>query len=1075
MNFSEIFIRRPVLSIVLSLLILLMGLQGAQSLAVRQYPKIDETVIGVRTFYAGASAALIQGFITDPVSKAVASAEDVDYVTSSSSQSSSNVSVHMRLGTDPDKALTNVMTKVQSVRGTLPREAEDPVVTKGTGYNQPLLYIGFWSEKMNQQQIAEYLIRVVAPLLSTVPGVADARVIGSPSFAMRIWLDPMRLAAHNITAAEVTQAIQRSNFLSAPGKIKSELYAYAVETDTTLRTPEAFGMLPLRGQGNDVVRLRDVAKVELGPQNYDFGVRLEEGKGVFIGMFPTPAANPLDVAKGVHALFPSIKANLPPGLSAQIDYDGAAPIEASIHEVFVTMAEAVGVVILVILLFLGSARTVLIPTVTIPLSLVGVCFVLSMLGYSINLLTLLAMVLAIGLVVDDAIVVVENVHRHLALGQKPREAAIAAMKEILGPVVAMTITLAAVYAPIGFVQGLTGALFREFAFALAGAVIISGFIAVTLSPMMSARILKHEDHDRHRRAETFPAALARKRPAFARAMLALRNLVADLPEYSDRSFAWLAERYQALLRSALALRGSIVLLSGLVLLTAAVLFMRTPSELAPKEDEGFAMTRIMGPRYATTPYMEDVLNRFNAAVGKLPDTQTTFSIVGGFGGPNSVFHAFVLKPWSERRPISKIVDQIQKAAGTVPGAQIAVFPATSLPGASDGFPVQYVIRSTASFDHVYDVAQQIRAKAMQSGRFMMLENSATYDAPQVRIEVDRERAATLGVSVSDIGSTLSTLMSEGWVSRFDRDDHSYQVIPQVSQLDRYDPESMGHFYVRSHSGDMVPLSALVKIATKAGPQSIDQFNQLNAATIGGVPTPGTTLGEAIDTLRNIAHQVMPDGFFEDFTGQARLSQQEGSSLGIAFIFAVIVIYLVLAAQFESFRDPLIIMTAVPLSIFGALVPLNIGSMIFLRVNGASLNIYTQLGLITLVGLIAKHGILLVQFANDRRAAGVPLEEAIIESARVRLRPILMTTAAMVMGVVPLLFASGAGAAARFAIGLVIASGMAIGTCFTLFVVPVFYTYIARKDSVLAALPAEAARPIAPEMAGEEERPLRRAL
>jgi len=1055
MTLSEVFIRRPVLSVVVSLLILLMGLQSALSLAVRQYPKVEDTVITVTTAYPGAASELIQGFITTPIAQAVSSTENVDYVTSSSQQGKSSVLVHMRLGADPDKALTEVLAKVQTVRGILPQDAEDPIVIKGTGFNLPLMFVGFWSKAMTPQQISEYLTRVVSPRLATVPGVAETRTLGAPNFAMRIWLDPIQLASHNVTAAEVSAAIRNANFLAAPGKVQSEVYAYAVQTDTTLRTPEAFGMLPLRGSGEQVVRLRDVARVELGAQNYDERVILKDGEGVFIAIFTTPGANPLEVAKAIRVLFPSIEANMPPGLKMQINYDSSVPIQASIHEVFKTMAEAVLIVILVIFLFLGSLRTVLIPTVTIPLSLVGVCFVLLALGYSINLMTLLAMVLAIGLVVDDAIVVVENVHRHLDMGQKPIDAAISAMKEIFGPIIAMTITLAAVYAPIGFVQGLTGTLFREFAYALAGAVIISGVIAVTLSPMMSSRILKHEtdegEEGSRRAAEGAERFFVRLAGAHAARLGWLRRLISNtavffehFPQHIDRVFARLSARYQSLLRAALAQRIWIAGLVVVVLGTTFVLFKSTPGELAPKEDEGFVMAFVTGPRYATADYTAEVLKRFGTAVGELPEEQTDFGMIGLFGGVNSGFRGFVLKPWSERGKSAMVLEkELQKKASTVSGAGLAVIVPSTLPGTGDGLPVQYVLRTVGDPDQVYAVAEKVVQRAMQSGRFIIVQNSMSYDLPQVKIEIDRERAAALGVPVSDIGATLSTLMSEAWVSRFDQGNRSYQVIPQVNPADRFDPEKMGQFYVRGQSGSMVPLSALVTIKTDAGPQAIEQFNQLNSATLSAIPMPGTTLNDAIQVLRDIAKEVMPDGFFEEYAGQARIAAQEGNSLAMAFIFAVLVIYLVLAAQFESFRDPLIIMTAVPLSIFGALVPLNLGAV--LQVNGASVNIYSQLGLITLVGLIAKHGILLVQFANDRRAAGVSREEAIIEAAHVRLRPILMTTAAMVMGVMPLLIASGAGASARFSIGLVIASGMAVGTVFTLFVVPVFYTYISKRE------------------------------
>lgn len=1060
MNVAEIFVRRPVLAVVVSLLILLMGLQGAISLSVRQYPKVDETVITINTAYPGANGELIQGFITTPIAKAVASVEDVDYVTSSSAQSLSTVTVRMRLGVSPDKALTEVLAKVQTVKEELPRDAEDPVISKGRGLNMPLLFLAFWSQEMNPQQISEYLRRVVAPKLATIPGVANAQIMGASEFAMRVWLDPMRMAAHNVTAAEIANAVRNSNFLAAPGKVQSEFYAYSVQTDTTLKSPESFGLLPVRGVGADVVRLRDVAKIELGPQNYEQRVVLESGVGVFIGIFGTPSANPLEVADAVKKMYPDIARSLPSGLHGRVNFDSSEPIQASIIEVFKTMSEAVLVVILVIMLFLGSFRAVVIPTVTIPLSLIGVCFVLYALGYSINLLTLLAMVLAIGLVVDDAIVVVENVHRHLDMGQKPADAAISAMKEIFGPIVAMTATLAAVYAPIGFVQGLTGTLFREFAFALAGAVIISGVIAVTLSPMMSARLLASEARNKSK-------------------------ALSDFSEKVERTFANLALKYRALLAQALGMKKSVARFSALVIATSVILFLTTPSELAPAEDEGFIMSFINAPGYATADYTENVVRWIGKSLGKVEDTKTTFAVVGVMGPSNSALRNYVLKPWGERhRSQAEITSQIRNGMQGVTGANVAVFTPSTLPGTSDGYPIQYVLRTVGSPEQVYDIAEKVRQKALATGKFFVMQNSMSYDTPHARVLIDRERAATLGVAIADIGTTLNTLLSENWISRFDQENRSYQIIPQVNPKDRFSPEKLNGFYVRSDSGAMVPLSALVRIETIAGPQAIEQFNQLNSATLEGVPAAGTSLNDGIKILRDIAKNVAPAGFFYDVIGEARVAEQSGNSLAFTFVFAILVIYLVLAAQFESFRDPLIIMTAVPLSIFGALIPLNLLSFFFglpMQYSGASLNIYTELGLITLVGLIAKHGILIVQFANDRRKSGVSVEEAVLDAAQVRLRPILMTTAAMVMGVVPLLVASGAGAASRQAMGLVIASGMSIGTLFTLFVLPVFYVVLSRK-TVAVAKPAEGPRPLiakAPEkILGPDEAfpgPRRRAL
>ncbi len=1011
MNFSEIFIRRPVLSIVVSLLILLLGYQGMQSMQIRQYPEVEETVITVATAYPGASADVIQGFITTPIAKAVSSTENIDYVTASSAQGSSSVQVRLRLGADPDKALSEVISKTQQVRRFLPTDAEDSIITKGTGQNFAIMYLAFSSDRMKPREITEYLTRVIQPRLATVEGVADAQILGGQNFAMRIWLDPVRMASRNLTAGDVATAVRNSNFVASPGKTENEYVAVAVEADTTLKSPETFGALPIKGAGDTVVRLRDVARVELGAQDDTVKTSFQGKQGVFIGVFPTPSANPLTTSNGIHAILPTIDAELPPGMASLVVFDSTVFIRASINEVFYTIGEAVLIVVLVIFLFLGSARSVMIPVVTIPLSLVGVCFFLFLFGYSINLLTMLAMVLAIGLVVDDAIVVVENIHRHIEHGERPLDAAIAGMREIFSAILAMTVTLAAVYAPIGFTQGLTGSLFREFAFALAGAVVISGFVALTVAPMMSGRLLKSHDQEN---------------PA---------GLVARI----DRIFDRVATAYAAALSMVLDSRPVVLILGVVILGTMVFMFQNTRRELSPPEDQGALFALITAPRYATSGYTAHYVDQFDEAVGPVPETVRRFSVVGFGGGGQSAagnrgIAIWGFKSWSERtRSTAEIQQQIQGGLSKVPGVEALVFSPPSLPG-TGGLPVQYVVRSIGDSDQVYEVAERIKAQAMRSGKFFVVQNSLAFDLPRAHVLIDRDRAASLGVAISEIGATLNVLLSETRITRFDLANRSYDVIPQVDDAFRLDPDSLGRFYVRSLSGGMVPLSAVTKVQTQAGPVAIEQFNQLNSATLSALPAPGVTSSEGLAAIREAAAQVMPSGFFEDFIGESRLSRQEGNTLALAFGLAVIVIYLVLAAQFESFREPLIIMMAVPLSIFGALIPLYLGF--------GTLNIYTQVGLITLVGLITKHGILMVQFAKARRLEGISRRDAISEAARVRLRPILMTTAAMVLGVLPLILATGAGAAARQAMGIVIAMGMGVGTLFTLFVVPTFYTYIA---------------------------------
>ncbi len=1009
MNVSALFIRRPVLSTVFAFMILLLGFQGLFNLSVRQYPEVEETVITVTTIYPGASAELIQGFITSPIAAAVATTENVDYVTSQSRPSASVVTVQMRLGSNPDVALTEVMSKVQQVRSQLPQEAEDPTIVKGTGMQFATMYLAMQNPNMTAEQLTEYIERVIRPRMSTIPGVAEIQVMGAANYSMRVWIDPVRLAARGLTAAEVLAAINASNFLAAPGKTQNDYVTYSISMQSTLQTPEAFGGLPLKSSGDGVVRLRDVAKVELAAESNDMIVSFGGQRGTFIGVFPTPSANPLDTAQAVIDELPAIQSTLPDGMSITLMFDGTESISASIEEVFKTIAEAVAIVIVIILLFLGSFRSVLMPIVTIPLSLIGVCFFLFLLGYSINLLSLLAMVLAIGLVVDDAIVVVENIHRHIEEGMKPRDAAFKGMTEIAAPVVAMTITLAAVFAPLAFTGGLTGALFREFAVTLAGAVVISGIVALTITPMMAARLLK---------------------PGHSR----FQGIV-------DRTFDRVANRYERLVSGSLKYRPVTLMVVIVLVALTGYLFVKTSSELAPAEDQGALFALINAPSYATTEYTETYVRQIRELTKDIPELDASFSIVGFGGATNSGVAVWAFKDWSERtRSQAEIQQDIQGRLSKVAGVQALVFSPPSLPGAGGGLPISLVIQSTGSPSQVFEVAEKIREEAQKSGRFIIVQNSLAFNAQQVTVTVDRDRAAALNLPVRDIGTTLGLLVGGAAVAQFDRDSNSYDIILQVPKEYRNNPEKLGEFFVRSSTGQMVPLSAVVSVSTNVVATAIEQFNQLNSATIAALPMPGVTTGDGLATIEDIARPLLPESFFIDYSGQSRLESQQGNSIMIAFGLAVVVIYLVLAAQFESFRDPLIIMMSVPLSIFGAIIPLNIGL--------GTLNIYTQVGLITLIGLITKHGILLVEFANQQREEhGLSRAEAIVASAKVRLRPILMTTAAMSLGVVPLIIAAGAGAAARYSMGLVIFTGILIGTAFTLFVVPMFYSFIARKELV----------------------------
>jgi len=1007
MSLPELFTRRPVLSTVLGCLILLLGFQGLFNLPVRQYPEVEETVITVRTIYPGASADLIQGFVTAPIAAAVSTTENVDYVTSQSRPSSSSVTVQMQLGANPDIALTEVMSKVQQVRGQLPTAAEDPVILKGTGQQFAIMYLAFQNENMSPEQLTEYLERVVRPRMSTIEGVAEVQILGAANYSMRVWIDPVRLASRGATATEVLNAINTSNFLSAPGRTKNDLVSYSITLDSTLQTPEAFGALPIRSDGDDVVRLRDVAEIELAAESTDTVVRFNGQPGTFIGIFPTPSANPLDTASAVLEELPSIQASLPEGMTVSMVYDSTETISASIEEVFKTIAEAVIIVILVILLFLGSFRSVLMPIVTIPLSLVGVCFFLYAMGYSINLLSLLAMVLAIGLVVDDAIIVVENIHRHVEDGMAPMAAAIKGMQEIWLAIVAMSLTLVAVFIPIGFTGGLTGSLFREFAFTLAGAVLISGIVALTITPMMSARLLSSGGHTRFQRV---------------------------VDGTSDRVSNW----YERRVRSSLDYRPVTMLMVLVLVGLTGFMFLNTPSELAPEEDSGGLFSLVTAPRYATSEYTSGYAAEIGERTEDIEEVRSQFSIVGVGGATNTAFSIWALKDWSEReRSQAEIKADIQGRISGVDGVEALVFAPPSLPGAGGGLPISMVIQSTGNPRQVYEVAAEIQREAQQTGRFIVVQNSLAFDAPQVTVTIDRDRAAALNVPVRDVGSTLSLLVGGGAISQFDRESQSYDVITQVPQNFRENPERLGEYFLRSSTGEMIPLSSLIEVSTNASPAAIEQFNQLNSATISALPLPGVTTGDGLGVIVEIAERVLPDGFFIEYSGQSRLEVTQGNTILVAFGAAVVVIYLLLAAQFESFRDPLIIMMSVPLAIFGAILPLNLGL--------GTLNIYTQVGLITLIGIITKHGILLVEFANQRRDEGMSIRDAIVESAKVRLRPILMTTAALALAVVPLILAEGAGAAARQAMGLVIFTGLMIGTLFTLFVVPMFYTIIASKS------------------------------
>src|SRR5947207_582210 len=1011
MKFTDIFIRRPVLALVVSLLILLIGLKAMLGLQIRQYPRLYNTTITVTTSYPGASPDLIQGFITTPIEQAVASAEGIDYLTSNSIQGTSTVTAYIKLNYDPSQALTDIMAKVQQVKYQMPAEAQDPVILKATGQTTAVMYIGFASTELSSAAISDYLTRVVQPLLSTVDGVASADILGGQTFAMRLWLDPARMAARGISATDVAAAIRANNYQSAPGQAKGIVTVANVDARTGLTDVDQFKRMVVKSAGGALVRMEDIATVDLGAQSWNSSVAMNGQHAIFIGIQATPTGNPLSLVAGVRALLPEIERNLPASMKMQVAYDSTRFIQASIDEVKSTLAQAVVIVVAVIFLFLGSFRSVLIPIVTIPLSLVGAGIIMSALGFSLNLLTLLAMVLAIGLVVDDAIVVLENIYRHIEEGLSAAQAALIGAREIAGPVISMTLTLAAVYTPIGFLGGVTGTLFREFAFTLAGAVTISGIVAVTLSPMMCSLLLSRT------------SAQGR----FARLI--------------DRGFSRLADGYGRRLERSLDYRPVTALFALAVFALLGFMYLNTKAELAPEEDQGVLFALTKAPQYANLDYSNAYGEKLDKSFTSFPEADLRFVVNGRFG-PNQGIAGVILKPWGERsRSAQQIKPLMQGKVSAVEGLNAFVFSLPPLPASIGGLPVQMVIDSTGDFASIFAAMEKIKAAARKSGLFIVVDSDLAFNQPTIGVDIDRRKANDVGITMHAIGDTLAIMVGENYVNRFNLPSRPYQLLPQVPRVERLSQETLTRYYVTSAAGQQVPLSNLVTVKTTTAPNAMTRYNQLNSATFQAVPMPGVAMGQAVDFLEAQAASL-PAGFSHDFLSDSRQYVTEGSQLVVTFIFALIVIFLVLAAQFESLRDPLVILISVPMSICGAMMPLFFGL--------ATMNIYTQVGLVTLIGLISKHGILMVEFANQLQLGeGLDRRRAIERAARVRLRPILMTTAAMVVGLVPLLTASGAGAASRFSIGVVVVAGMSIGTLFTLFVLPAVYTVLA-KDHLAAA-------------------------
>lgn len=1009
MNFTDIFIRRPVLATTVSLLILVLGLRALSDLPVRQYPQTQSATVTVSTTYFGADAATVAGFITQPMEAAIAQAEGIDYLSSSSTSGVSSITATLRLNYDSNRALTEITTKVNSVLNQLPREAQQPVINVSTGETAAAMYIGFYSELLANNQVTDYLLRVVKPQLDAVEGVQSAEIFGSRQFALRAWLDPAKMAAHGLTASDVYAALAANNYLAALGNTKGQMVSVALTADTSLHSVDEFRQLAVKQADGAIVRLGDVAEVELGSENYNLNVAFNGKQSVFIGIQVAPDANVLDVIKRVRDVFPGIVQQLPNGIEGLIVYDSTDFISSSIHEVVKTLVEALLIVMLVIYLFLGSLRAVVIPAVAMPLSLVGAFFVMLMFGYTINLLTLLALVLAIGLVVDDAIIVVENVDRHMKEeGKTPLQAALLGARELGGAIIAMTIVLIAVYVPIGFQGGLTGSLFTEFAFTLAGAVTVSGIVALTLSPMMSSRVFKPEQEN------------------------------GRFVQFIDRQFERLHAAYLRRLHGTLDTWLVPVVMGALLLGGLVYLFATSQSELAPQEDQGVVLAQIQGPPNATAQQMQIYARQVFEASSALPEYAQMFQITG-FPALNSGFGGLIFKPWDQRtRGATELQNEMQEKWNHIAGARVAAFQFPSLPGAQ-GMPVQVVIKTTEPFQNLNEVSQEVLAKAQASGMFFFLDSDLKVDYPQSNVVVDKDLVTALGLNLQDVGGALGAALGGGYVNYFSIDGRSYKVMPQVRQTDRLNPQQVLDYYVRAGDGSIIPASTFASLDSEVVPESINRFQQLNSATIQGVPS--VSQSEALEFLRKTVEETAPSGYSMDFAGQSRQFVQESGGFVYTMLFAVIIVFLALAALFNSFRDPVVILVSVPMALFGALIFINLGF--------ATINIYTQVGLVTLMGLISKHGILIVQFANDLQHQGMSKREAIEEAAAVRLRPILMTTAAMVLGVLPLVLAGGAGAAGRHAMGLVIFTGMSIGTLFTLFVVPAFYLVLATDHAAAA--------------------------
>ena len=999
MRITDVFVRRPVLAIVVNLVILIAGLQSIRSLSVRQYPRSDIAIVRVSTVYVGANADLVRGFITTPLERVIASADGIDYVESSSAQGLSTITVHLKLNYDTNAALTQIQSKVAQVRNDLPPEAEAPIIELETADNQfAAIYLSFSSAELDQNQITDYLMRVVQPKLSAISGVQRADILGNRTFAMRIWLKPDKMAALGIAPSAVRDALARNNYLSALGTTKGSMVTVNLVANTDLRTPEEFRQLVVKEKGGVIVRLGEIADVVLGAENYEQDVRFNGETATFMGVWVLPTANSLDVIREVRKAMPEIEAQVPPGMKVGIPYDSTEYIQDAINEVLRTLTETLLIVIVVIFLFLGSVRAVIIPIVAIPISLVGAVFLMLVAGFTINLLTLLAIVLSVGLVVDDAIVMVENVERHLHNGKSAFRAAIDAARELVGPIIAMTITLAAVYAPVGIQGGLTGALFREFAFTLAGAVIVS-----TLSPMMGSRLLRAGDTER----------------GFA--------------GWINRRFDGVRRIYARILAGTLRYGPVVIVLWVIVASLTIPFYIFSQRELAPAEDQGVVFSYIQAAPNSTIDQTRLFTEQVHDVYRSFPETASIFQLTfpnGGFGG-------MVTKPWSQRtKTTEQLLLEVMRPLSTIPGIRAIPRTPAPLPGGGD-FPVDLVIASPGEPQQLLEIGQQLVQKAFASGLFIFADSDLKFDQPQAEVVFDRDKLRSQGVDLRQAGQDLSTLVGGNYVNRFSIQGRSYKVIPQVKRTERLTADQLSGMYITGADNRLVPLATFATLRTTAEPRELRKFQQLNAVRIQGVIPPQVPLDQALGFLENEAEKILPRGFTIDYAGESRQLRVEASKFLGTFLLSAILIYLVLAAQFESFRDPFIILAgSVPLAISG--------SLLFSFLGFTTLNIYSQVGLITLVGLVSKNGILIVEFANHLQEQGMDKLGAIVEAASTRLRPILMTTAATVVGHFPLVLATGPGAGARNSIGIMLVSGMVVGTLFTLLVVPSIYMLVARR-------------------------------